>query len=143
MDDLSHQDRRLLSTLKQDGRASVTQLAQQLGQSRATVQARLDRLMSSGIIERFTIDVSTAADFDMIKAVMMIEVEGVRTREVTRQLGRMPAIASLHSTNGTWDLVAFIEVASLPDFDRILREVREIRGVLNSETSLLLNSVAD
>jgi len=31
--------------------------------------------------------------------------------------------------------------ASLADFDRILREVRQIDGVLNSETSLLLSSL--
>ena len=48
---------------------------------------------------------------------------------------------SLHSTNGTWDLVAQIETVNLPEFDRVLREIREIKGVLNSETSLLLNAV--
>ena len=141
MTELSQQDRRLLTALKQDARASVTNLAQQLGQSRATVQARMERLIQSGVIQRFTVDISDAVDFDMIRAVMMIEVEGVRTREVTRILGRMQAIVTLHSTNGTWDLVAHIETANLPEFDRVLREVREIRGVLNSEPSLLLNSV--
>ena len=141
MIDLSAQDRRLLSALKQDARASVTQLAQIVGQSRATVQARMERLLASGVIQRFTVEVSPVVDFELIRAVMMIEVEGVRTREVIRHLGRMKSIASLHSTNGTWDLVAHVETASLPEFDQVLREVREIRGVLNSQTSLLLNSV--
>ena len=77
----------------------------------------------------------------MIRAVMMIELEGVMTRSVTRLLKQMPAIVSLHSTNGTWDLVAQIETVNLPEFDRVLREIREIKGVLNSETSLLLNAV--
>ena len=141
--DLTLQDRRLLTALKQDGRASITRLAQTLGQSRATVQARLDRLTQSGVIQRFTIEVdaAAAADADMIRAVMMIELEGVMTRSVTRLLKQMPAIVSLHSTNGTWDLVAQIETVNLPEFDRVLREIREIKGVLNSETSLLLNAI--
>ena len=139
--DLSSQDRKLVAALKLDGRASITRLAQILGQSRATVQARLDRLTSSGVIQRFTIDVDAAADADMIRAVMMIELEGVMTRSVTRLLKQMPAIVALHSTNGTWDLVAQIETVNLPEFDRVLREIREIKGVLNSETSLLLNAV--
>ena len=139
--DLTLQDRKLVAALKQDGRASITRLAQTLGQSRATVQARLDRLIGSGVIQRFTIDVDASADTDMIRAVMMIELEGVLTRSVTRKLKLMPAIVSLHSTNGTWDLVAQIETVNLPEFDRVLREIREIKGVLNSETSLLLNAV--
>lgn len=139
--DLSLQDRKLLAALKLDGRASITHLAQTLGQSRATVQARLDRLMNTGVIRRFTVDIDAAADADMIRAAMMIELEGVLTRSVIRKLKLMPAIVSLHSTNGTWDLVAQIETVNLPEFDRVLREIREIKGVLNSETSLLLNAV--
>jgi len=48
---------------------------------------------------------------------------------------------SLHTTNGTWDLIAEIRAGSLTDLDRVLREVRTIDGVLNSETSILLSSV--
>ena len=141
MQELTLQDRRLLAALKLDGRASVTNLAQSLGQSRATVQARLDRLLASGTIQRFTIDVDAAVDADLIRAVMMIELEGVMTRSVTQRLKKMETITSLHSTNGTWDLVAQIETVNLPEFDRTLREIREIKGVLNSETSLLLNAI--
>ena len=47
----------------------------------------------------------------------------------------------MHTTNGGWDLVAELRDGSLTDFDRVLREVRAIDGILNSETSLLLNSV--
>ncbi|MEP0941491.1 MAG: Lrp/AsnC family transcriptional regulator [Rhizobiaceae bacterium] len=141
MQELTLQDRRLLAALKRDGRASITNLAHSLGQSRATVQARLDRLIASGTIQRFTIDVDAAVDADLIRAVMMIELEGVMTRSVTQRLKKMETITSLHSTNGTWDLVAQIETVNLPEFDRTLREIREIKGVLNSETSLLLNAI--
>tara|TARA_R110002124_G_scaffold64694_2_gene176523 strand:- start:3089 stop:3541 length:453 start_codon:yes stop_codon:yes gene_type:complete len=136
---LSHHDRRLIAALKKDGRASITNLAALLGQSRATVQARLQRLVSAGIIQRFTIDLDATVDAEMIRAVMLIELEGTLARSVTASLRRLPEIASLHTTNGAWDLVAHIETASLSEFDRILRQTREIKGVLNSETSILLN----
>lgn len=137
--DLSATDRRLIYALKQDGRASVTTLAGQLRVSRATVQARMERLIATGIIQRFTIEVDASAEVEVIRAVMMIELEGTLARSVTGALKRLVEIVSLHSTNGTWDLVAHIETSSLPEFDRVLREVREIKGVLNSETSILLN----
>ncbi|MGO4816668.1 Lrp/AsnC ligand binding domain-containing protein, partial [Cupriavidus sp. 2MCAB6] len=53
----------------------------------------------------------------------------------------LPELHSLHTTNGTWDLIAEIRASSLSDFDRVLREVRTIDGILNSETSILLSSV--
>lgn len=137
--ELSQVDRQLLSVLKNDSRASVTTLASTLGVSRNTVQTRLERLVAGSIIRRFTIEVDSSVEENLVRAIMMVEIEGARARSVTAALKRIPEVASLHTTNGSWDLVAQIEAGSLADFDRILREVREIRGVLNSETSLLLN----
>jgi len=132
-------DRDLLALLRQDGRASVTALAAGLGISRVTVQTRMQRLRETGAISRFTIETGTVGLDDLIHAVMMIEVQGNQARSVARRLRTMAEVADLHTTNGVWDLVARIEVRSLPDFDRVLRQVREIPGVTNSETSLLLD----
>jgi len=140
MSSLDPTDRRLIAALKLDGRASITTLAGQLGVSRATVQTRLNRLVSSGVIQRFTVELDAMGADDRIHAVMMIELQGNLARAVTRALRRMPEIVSLHTTNGAWDLVARIETPSLPEFDRVLREVREISGVLKSETCLLLDT---
>jgi len=92
------------------------------------------------LLARFTIDLGSKASVGMIQAVMLIEVQGNLARTVVRSLRQMPQIVSLHSTNGAWDLVAHIETTSLPEFDRTLREVREFNGILNSETSLLLDN---
>lgn len=140
MTDLTPTDRKLLAALTRDARASVTTLASQLGVSRATVQTSLERLVTSNTIQRFTIDVDVGAGGDLVRAVMTIEVQGNLTSAVVRALNKMPEIVSLHSTNGAWDLVAQIEAASLAEFDGLLRRTREISGILNSETSILLNT---
>ena len=126
MPDLATNERRLLAALKKDGRASITTLSGLLGLSRATVQAKLERLTRTGIIRRFTIETDPSAELDLIRAVMLIEVEGPQTRSVVAALKRIREISSLHTTNGTWDLVAQVEATSLSEFDRVLREVREI-----------------
>ncbi|SFR33875.1 Lrp/AsnC family transcriptional regulator [Litoreibacter janthinus] len=132
-------DQRLLALLKKDGRASVTNLAGELGVSRVTVQSRLDRMKRDGTIRRFTVEMGRVGFDDLIHAIMMIEVKGAQSVSVIRQLRRMAEIVDLHTTNGVWDLVARIETVSLPDFDRVLRQVREVQGVTGSETSLLLD----
>ncbi|GAF55502.1 transcriptional regulator, AsnC family [Psychrobacter sp. JCM 18901] len=82
-----------------------------------------------------------ALDKETVKAMMMIEVTGKSTSQVIRKLRGIPQLIKLHTTNGAWDLVGEIHTTSLREFDEVLRQVREIDGILNSETSVLLSSL--
>lgn len=134
-------DRALIGLLRSDGRAPVSKLADAMGVSRKTVQSRLDRLLDSGALLGFTVRVREDYDDGVVRAIMMIEVVGKSTTGVIQALRGFPELQALHTTNGNWDLVAEVRVDNLAGFDRILREVRMIDGVLNSETSLLLTSI--
>ncbi len=134
-------DRRIIGHLRADGRAPLSKLADVLGISRGTVQSRLDRLIDTGTLLGFTIRVRDDHDDLAVRAIMMIEITGKSTTEVIRKLRGIVEIRTLHTTNGNWDLLADIRAASLSEFDRVLRQVRMIDGVLNSETSLFLSTV--
>ena len=134
-------DRQLITVLRGDGRAPVSKLAEILGVSRATVQNRLDRLIASGAVLGFTIRAREDQAAGAVRAIMMIEVRGRSTTAVIRHLRGLPELRHLHSTNGKWDLVAELTATSLAEFDRVLREVRGVEGITNSETSILLSSV--
>jgi len=67
MEDLTNSDQRLIVALRHNSRASITDLANELSVSRATVQSRLDRLVNTGVIERFTIDLGSKASVGMIR----------------------------------------------------------------------------
>jgi len=71
---------------------------------------------------------------------MTIQLAGKTTTAVIARLRGIPEIRSLHTTNGTWDLIAEIGVDTLPDLDRVLGTVRSIDGIRSSETSILLAS---
>jgi DNA-binding Lrp family transcriptional regulator len=134
-------DRDLISLLRTDARAPISQLAQTLKVSRGTVQNRLDRLISSGAIIGFTIRASASVDDGAIRAIMLIEVTGKSTSKIISKLRGLPELQKVHTTNGAWDLVAEIQASSLAEFDKVLREVRLIDGIANSETSILLSTV--
>ncbi len=134
-------DKQIIAFLRNDGRAPLKLIANKLNVSRGTIQNRLDKLLSSGTLLGFTVRVREDYGLDTLRAVMMIEVEGKSTSLIIKKLHGIPELVTLHSTNGAWDLIAEILTSSLADFDRVLRDVREIDGVLNSETSILLSSV--
>ena len=136
--EITQTDRKIIAALKANGRASLTELASVTQVSRATVKTRLDRLIEGRIIRRFTIE-TNLDDNEGVRAITTLELQGSVARTVIRAMRAIPEITSLHSTNGSWDLVADIRTENLQDFDRILRQIREISGVLNSETSLLLD----
>ena len=134
-------DRDLISLLRTDARAPISQLAQVLKVSRGTVQNRLDRLIATGAIIGFTIRASASVDDGAIRAIMLIEVTGKSTSKIISKLRGLPELQKVHTTNGAWDLVAEIQASSLAEFDKVLREVRLIDGIANSETSILLSTV--
>ena len=141
MAELSDLDRRLLSALREDGRAPVAELARRLGVTRATVTSHLDRLVAEDVVVGFTVRMRDEAAAGGVRAVSLIEVEGRSTDDVIRRLRGFPEIESMHSTNGAWDLVAETRTAALAAFDRLLNRIRAAPGVINSQTSLLLTSV--
>ncbi len=138
MTEITQTDRRLLAALKTNSRASLTELAAATKVSRATVKSHLSRLIDSGVIRRFTIE-TNLEDSDGVRAIMLVELQGSMSRTVIRALRQIPELSSLHSTNGAWDLVAEISADNLQGVDRVLRKIRDISGVRNSQTSLLLD----
>ena len=90
MSSLDDLDRRLLSLLRANSRESVVNLARRLGVTRATVDSRLKRLVDSGVIVGFSVRVRDPAAASVVRAVMLIAVEGRNTREVIRSLRGVP-----------------------------------------------------
>jgi DNA-binding Lrp family transcriptional regulator len=134
-------DQELIGLLREDARRPVTSLAAALKLSRATVQARIDRLLRDGEILGFTLRMPQANDATRVHAITLLAVTGERAEAVARALRRIPELRTLHSTNGRWDLVAELDSASLAAFDQALARIRRIEGVSATETSLLLTEI--
>lgn len=133
-------DRRLISALRHDARASLSELAGRLGVSRATVRARIERLQTRGDIVGFSVVLREDTMPDPVRGLMMIGIEGRGTERIIRQLQGLPAARAVHSTNGRWDVIVEIGTETLEQFDQVLFDIRRMEGVVSSETSLLLST---
>lgn len=131
-------DERLVTLLRHDARRSISDLAVDLGVSRATVRARMARLEKSGEIIGYTVILRSDAMDQHVRGIMMIEIEGHAADRVIRALGGFSEVSTIHTTNGRWDLVVELRTASLAELDAVLRRIRLISGITGSETSLLL-----
>ena len=133
-------DSKILGLLRENSRISITEIAQKTRTSRATVQKRMEYMETTGIITGYTVRIKPNASPNKVQAWMSIMVEGNKATSVIKELRLNPAIQTLHTTNGKWDLLVEIQADSLINFDLILGQVRNIAGIYNTETSILLST---
>ena len=133
-------DQQLISLLRKDARTPVATLATKLGVSRGTVTNRVTKLEDAGIIVGYTVRLRPDAQPSEISAWMSIAVEGNETRAVIASLLGEPGVATLHDTNGRWDLLAELRAGNLSELSQVLERIRLIRGISNTETSIHLET---
>ena len=137
MDETDHQ---LIALLRQDARLTVAALATRLGVSRGTVTNRIRRLEDDSVIVGYTVRLRPDVKQSEIKAWMSIAVEGNQTRSVIASLLGEPGVATLHDTNGRWDLLAELRAENLQDLAKVLERIRLLKGISNTETSIHLET---
>ena len=67
-------DQQLLNLLRENSRRSVSDIANKLGVSRATVQQRMERLEHRGVIQGYTIKLNPHFEQQQVSAYIMISV---------------------------------------------------------------------
>lgn len=133
-------DRELLAALRRDSRTSLSDLAAMLAVSRATVRARIARMVDQGDILGFTVQTPADVAQSPVRGMMLLGIEGQGTERIVHHLNGLPAVQAVHSTNGKWDLIVELGTDSLEALDLVLRRIRKIDGVTTSETNLLLST---
>jgi DNA-binding Lrp family transcriptional regulator len=133
-------DHKLLSLLRQDARFSIADLSHKLAVSRGTVTNRITKLEDAGVIVGYTVRVRPDVQRNDIKAWMSIAVEGNQTRSVISSLLGEPNVATLHDTNGRWDLLAELRAENLQELGKTLERIRLVKGISNTETSIHLET---
>ncbi len=137
---LDSTDQRLIALLRANARLPVAALATKLGVSRGTVTNRIAKLEGARVIVGYAVQLRPDARPNEIRAWMGILVEGNQTREVIANLLGEPGIATLHDTNGRWDLLAELRAATMAELSQVLERVRLLKGIRGTETSIHLAS---
>ena len=142
MTELDNIDRQIIGILRTDARTSVSNIAQQIKVSRATIQNRIDKLEKSGVITGYTALISAAGNQNLasVRALMNIELVSANTDKVKSLLLTEPSVCAIHTANGRGDMVAELQATSLESFDKILGRIRAIPDITSSETNILLSS---
>lgn len=141
MAELDALDVRLIQALHDQPRAGVLELSRQVGVSRATVQARLERLERSGVVTGYGPDIDLPAAGYSVLAFATLEIAQGRLDEVAEGLHGVPAVLEAYATTGTADVHCQIAARSNDELQDILLTIDQIPGVARSTSVIALRRV--
>jgi DNA-binding Lrp family transcriptional regulator len=139
MDDL---DGRLIELFATDPRVGVLEASRRLGVARGTVQARLDKLTSSGVITGWGPDLSPEALGFPVTAFLTLEIRQETSQGghdlVGAHLAAIPEVLEVHTITGAGDMWARVVARSNADLQRVIDAVLEHPAIVRSSTVIAL-----
>ena len=133
-------DEKLLSALRENGRASTALLARLVGRSRTSVQSRIERLEKQGIITGYGVRLAPELGLGAVRAHVMIKVGPKEARAVTAALREISQVRLLHSVSGEADLIAVAAAASVAEMDQVIDRIGALDGVERTTSSIILST---
>nr|WP_300399798.1 Lrp/AsnC family transcriptional regulator [Nocardioides sp.] len=132
-------DRKLISLFAAEPRVGVLEASRRLGVARGTVQARLDKLSSSGVITGWGPDLSPDALGFGVTAFLTLEISQSAGHErVADQLAGIPEVLEAYTITGAGDLWCRVVSRSNADLQRVIDTVLAIEGVQRASTVMAL-----
>lgn len=140
MDEL---DQAIIGQLSSDARMSLSTLARRLKVARSTVQARLERLETSGVIAGYTVKLGEAARAGRLRASALLEIEPRAQAAILSRLKSIPEVERVLTTSGRVDLLLQLAVSSTQQLDKVLDDIGAIPGVQGTESLIHLSTKLD
>jgi DNA-binding Lrp family transcriptional regulator len=136
-------DRQLIELLRVNARLPIVTLAKALGCARSTAQLRLKALENAGVITGYTVGVKVSRSAASIRAMVLISMESKNEPGVLGALAKRHEITKLYSVSGRYDLCALLSTESTHELDSVLDKIRNIKGVADTFSTILLSTKLD
>jgi Lrp/AsnC family transcriptional regulator for asnA, asnC and gidA len=128
--------KRIIELLQEDGRISYAAIAKAVGLSEAAARARVQKLLDSEVMQVVAVTDPTQVGFTR-QAMIGVRTEG-DPMKVGDRLAQVPEVDYVVTTAGSFDLLVEVVCEDDPHLLDVIRQVRELEGVVSSETFVYL-----
>ncbi len=140
-------DQKILSTLVEDGRASVEAVAEAIGLSPTPTRRRIQQMEKDGVITGYkaTVDPEMLGLELAIYAFVKLQQRDRDTiAQFEAEIAKIPEVMKCDLITGAYDYVLFIRLPAMKQYNRFLRHVlAELPGIFGIETSVIIGRVKD
>jgi len=136
-------DKRILSVLLEDGRASCREVARILGVSPATVAKRLKKLENSGLVKGYTALLDHEKLGYDITVITAITVSGGKLLEVEREIAKLPGVCAVYDVTGPVDVMVIAKFRNRQELSRFTKSLLAMPHVERTCTYVVLTTVKE
>lgn len=132
-------DAQLLEILAEDSRCTATELSKQINLSIPAINKRIARLRETGVIEKFTIQVSSRKiDKSALAFVLLVVEQYSQIGELMEFVNQNRSIVDCYAVTGEYDYLLKLYAKDIEELESILLELKSQRCVSKSHTIFAL-----
>lgn len=132
-------DARLVATMRENPRVGLLEVARQLGVARGTVQARLAKLESSGVITGHGPEIDPWALGYSISAFVLIELAQGRLAEAVKVMDGMPEVLEADGVSGPQDLICRVVARDTEHLQELVNELLQTPAIRRCTSYIVLS----
>ncbi|MFD1546262.1 Lrp/AsnC family transcriptional regulator [Nonomuraea guangzhouensis] len=133
---------KILEVLRENGRISVSALAERVGISRANAYTRFEALRADGAIKRFTAEIDHVRTGLGITALIFVTVRQQMWKQFRAELARMPEVEYCAITTGQHDAMIQVRMSDVAEVHAMVTDrLANIPAVKATETVFILDEV--
>ena len=140
-------DRKILAILVKDGRTSVTDLARRVGISKTPCQARMRRLIDTGVITGFHAalnPVKLGLDHIAFTEVKLSDTRETALEEFNAAVRCIPEVEECHMIASSFDYLLKVRTADIRRYRTVLGErISSLPHVASTSTFVAMETVHD
>ena len=138
-------DRKILSVLQHNARASLQDIGAAVGLSPSPCWARIRKMEEAGVIEGYTVRLNPQALglSDTVLLMVTLDSHSDNTLEKFGEaLATIPEVVEAHLVSGGYDYLLRVVVKDTRDYERLLREkLYKIKGIRHSQSMFVLRTL--
>lgn len=135
---LDDTDLQILDHLKENGRASFSEIADKMGLATSTVAGRVQKMQEREIITGF----NPAIDYETLgfelTAMIAIKAESDQIVETAKKIESNTRVISFFEVTGKTDMIVISRFLDREDMNKFLKQLQKIKGIKSTETNVIL-----
>ncbi|WP_020499871.1 Lrp/AsnC family transcriptional regulator [Sciscionella marina] len=132
-------DAAVLELIAEDPRAGVREYARRLGIARATVQARIDKLVRTGVLASWQPQIDASAMGFGGMAYVRLHLSQGKLDTTIEGLAAIPEVIEVNAIAGDADLLCRVVAKDNAGLEEVLQRIIAVDGVERSSTEVVLS----
>jgi Lrp/AsnC family transcriptional regulator for asnA, asnC and gidA len=132
-------DERIINLLKKNSRVTYVEIGNTVGLSEGAVRNRVQALVNSGMIRKFTIEVAPSI---RVRALTMISVNpSMPTYSISKKIEELSGVERIYEVTGEYDIFCVVSSRDIEGVNQCIEDIRKIDGVVKTNTIIVLRTL--